>query len=78
MSEADDNCICKGNWRAIAKETLPLIGNKYIHTNGVEFTLFGIVNDGEDYYYGMCNDAGFTLLSCVGSIENHGYIPVND
>lgn len=67
------NCICKGNWRAIVKESESFIGRKYQNNKGDKFTFFGLVHGGNDYYYGMFGNGKLNLLSCVGSIEGHGY-----
>lgn len=69
----DDECVCKGNWRLILKEVEHLFNSTYIGYNGQEYTFFGLVHAGDDYYYGMSNKNGVMLLSCVGSIEGHGY-----
>lgn len=75
----DDNvgCICVGNWRAIVAEYDDLLDTRFRDHQGREFVFFGIVHAREDYYYGMWSkDDGMRLLSCVGSIEGHGYTPV--
>lgn len=75
----DPGCICKGNWRAIVKESEPLIGKRFVNHQGVVFRFFGVVHGGDDYYYGMCSKEGGThLLSCVGSIEGHGFKLLED
>lgn len=66
-------CICKGNWREIVKECEPLIDQKYIDSNGDQYAFFGVVHGGDDFYYGMFGGGKLKLLSCVGSIEGHGY-----
>jgi hypothetical protein len=71
-SEAEGECICKGNWRHIVKETGPLIGRRFKADDG-EYVLFGIVHGDDDYYYGMSKPGQLRLLSCVGSIEQHGF-----
>jgi hypothetical protein len=69
-----DECICNGNWRAIVKEAEPLLEQSFINERGEYFRLFGIVHSQDDYYYGMYSmKHGLKLLSCVGSIEGHGY-----
>lgn len=70
-------CICKGNWRAIMAETRPYFDKKFAK-DGREYTLVGVVDASDDYYYLMVDSEGkSTLLSCVGSIvESHGYKPV--
>lgn len=72
----NDVCICKGNWRAIVKESEPLIGKRFRDNRGDIgdiYTMFGIVHGGDDYYYGMFGGGKLRLLSCVGSIEGHGF-----
>jgi len=74
---SDPDCICKGNWRAIVKECEPLIDTQFIDSRGDRFNFFGIVHGANDYYYGMSSSLiGMRLLSCVGSIEGHGYTAV--
>lgn len=73
----DEGCICKGNWRSIVKECESLIHQKFTSGDGREFTFFGVVHGSDDYYYGMYSkDNGTLLLSCVGSLETHGYTAV--
>jgi len=71
--EGFDECICKGNWRAIVKESQPLIGKSYKGTDGKVWTFFGVVDGADDYYYGMNRKGKLLLLSCVGNIENYGF-----
>lgn len=72
--ESVEGCICRGNWRAIIKETEPLIEKNFVDEQGREFNLFGIVSGGDDFYYGMWSKQhGMLLLSCVGSLEGHGF-----
>lgn len=66
-------CICFGNWRKLVSEHESLIGKRYKGYDGKTYTFFGLVHGGDDYYYGMCNENGVKLLSCVGSIEGCGY-----
>jgi hypothetical protein len=66
-------CICRGNWRTILAECRNLIGDKFAR-DGREYTFFGLVDSKDDYYYGMIgNDNDLLLLSCVGSLETHGF-----
>jgi hypothetical protein len=69
----DAECICKGNWRKIVAEHESLIGAQYEDERGKTYTFFGLVHSDDDYYYGMSSKAGVRLLSCVGSIEGHGF-----
>lgn len=73
---SDKGCICKGNWRKIVAEKESLIGEEFLNASGDKWRLFGIVHGGDDYYYGMvsCETEKIALLSCVGSIEGHGFI----
>ncbi len=70
----DISCICRGNWRAIVKDTEGLLDKRFRNDRGEEYSFFGIVHGSDDYYYGMWSkEHGMHLLSCVGSIEGHGY-----
>lgn len=72
----DADCICKGNWRAIVKEVERLIGREFRNRAGNTYRFFGVVHGEDDYYYGMADKDSVRLLSCVGSIEGHGYTAV--
>jgi hypothetical protein len=69
-------CICKGNWRNIIKECEPLFDKIYLDRNGEECVFVGVLWGSDDFYYVMWNikTGKSSLLSCVGSIEGHGYI----
>lgn len=70
----DDGCICRGNWRSIVSECENLFQKKFADSYGHEWTFFGVVWSENDFYYGMWRDDGkVSLLSCVGSIESHGF-----
>jgi hypothetical protein len=69
----DEGCICHGNWRAIVKETAPLIGKRFRDQRGDVYSFFGVVHGDDDYYYGMFGCGKLQLLSCVGSIAGHGF-----
>lgn len=73
QDQRDAECICRGNWRAIVKECQPLLDRQYRSPDGNEWIFFGVVLASDDYYYGMCRNGEMRLLSCVGSIEGHGY-----
>ncbi len=75
-----DECICEGNWRSIVNETEHLIDKLFRDNKGDEYRFFGIVHGSDDYYYGMYKGQNreLMLLSCVGSIEGHGYEPVSE
>lgn len=71
-------CICAGNWREIVSETEALFGQRFLSYDGHEFEYFGLVHGSDDYYFGMWSkEHGLRLLSCVGSIEGHGYSRVH-
>lgn len=59
-------------WQRIVDEVRPLIGRHFKDAKGMVWTFFGVVDGDEDYYYGMHNTK-LSLLSCVGSIEGHGF-----
>lgn len=67
-------CICKGNWRAIVAGAEPLLDRIYVDERGNRYRFFGIVHASDDYYYGMHGQGKLRLLSCVGSIEGHGFV----
>ncbi len=66
-------CICKSSWRNILKKCEHLIDKRFKDDKGNEYIFFGVVHGSDDYYYGMCSMNKTTLLSCVGSIEGHGF-----
>lgn len=68
-------CICRGNWRDIVNKTENHIGKSFSNSDGEGFLFFGIVHGGDDHYYGMVSKktGHVQLLSCVGSIEGHGF-----
>jgi hypothetical protein len=74
----DAECICKGNWRALVKKCDNRIGNTYRH-KGNDYVFYGLVWSNDDFYYGMLRKypdghrPAHMLLSCVGSIEGHGF-----
>jgi len=67
-------CICKGNWRKIIYDTDPLIGKKFKNNTGDIYILVGVMHGDDDYYYCMWRDNDMKLLTCVGSIEQQGYV----
>lgn len=69
----DDGCICHGNWRELVKESEPFLEKTYRDERGHKFVFVGLINGGDDYYYGMAGEKGFRLLSCAASLEQHGY-----
>ena len=66
------DCICKGNWRLLVKETEHLIGKRFRDDRGEEYTFFGLVHGDDDYYYGM-KGKELRLLSCVVNLETFGF-----
>jgi hypothetical protein len=68
-------CICKGNWRKIINESDPFFDKKYLNRDGEECVFVGVLWGSDDFYYTMWNlkTSQCSLLSCVGSIEGHGY-----
>jgi len=69
-----EECVCRGNLRAIIKDCKPLFGSEFNHNStGKTWTFVGLVCDSDDYYYGMYRNGKYRLLSCVGSIECFGY-----
>jgi len=73
QDKAELACICKGNWRTIIKESEPLFGKKFKDTDGDVYVFIGVLHGDDDYYYCMWRKENMSLLSCVGSIEQHGY-----
>jgi hypothetical protein len=53
----------------------PLFDRVFVDDSGKEYVFYGIVWGKDDLYYGMHPVAGGRswLLSCVGSLETHGY-----
>ena len=70
-----NECICVGNFRQIVKESEPFFDKIFVDSNGVEWRFYGVVWSNDDLYYGMssCITHAHKLLSCVGSIEGHGF-----
>jgi len=69
-----DNCICHGNWSSIIKESRHLLNRHFISHDKKKFIFIGFIHAADDFYYGFWNKIdGLRLLSCVGSIEGHGY-----
>ena len=70
----DPGCICRGNWRAIVKEATPFLDKSFKSCDEKIFTFLGVMHGSDDYYYLMWDrNLGLRMLSCVGSIEAHGY-----
>jgi len=70
--------LSHNNWQSIVAECDQLIGREFVDKHGDRYTLFGAVDGRDDYYYGMFGPNGTKLLSCVGSLETHGYSLVDD
>ena len=78
MSEDNVGCICKGNWRLIVAECEHLLDRRFVDDRGDEYVFYGIVHGSDDYYYGMTGPCRNRLLSCVGSLETHGFELIED
>jgi hypothetical protein len=76
----DPECICFGNWRLIVKETEHRLDKLYFEERtGHHYVFAGILHGSDDYYYAMSSRThGLRLLSCVGSIEQSGFKPIED
>lgn len=61
--------------RIIIDESGKDIGSKYIDSKGDKFLFYGVVHADDDYYYGMMDlvTKETILLTCVGSLETHGF-----
>lgn len=70
-------CICEGNWREIIHDSEPLFNKKYKDEKGDIFIFIGVMHGDDDYYYCLWRGNDMHLLSCVGSIEMHGYVLVD-
>ena len=67
-------CICEGNWRDIVTEVASLIDKTFeCERTGKEYVFYGVVCGSDDFYYGMYSKEDSKLLSCVGSLEGHGF-----
>lgn len=75
----DKGCICRGNWRSIVAESEPFLDKRFKDSQGDIYVFYGVVHAREDYYYGLfpVGEGGPRLLSCVGSLETHGYTLVS-
>lgn len=75
MSDIND-CVCDKNWKIFVKNIERKLSNNYVDENGDKYVLFGLVYARDDYYYGMYSDKnGLKLLSCLCSLETHGFKP---
>lgn len=61
------------NWKRLVMECENLLGKQYRDNKGHFYTFFGLVHSNDDYYYGMWRPGEMNLLSCVGSMETHGF-----
>lgn len=68
-----DECICKGNWRLIVKESAHLLERKFRDHEGNVWSFFGFVHAEDDYYYGMWREGRMLLRSCVGALIEPGW-----
>ena len=72
----EKECICKGNWRKIIQDSLPLFGRKYKRA-GKEYIFLGVMRGEDDFYYCMFSNAhNIQLFSCIDSIKQHGFVEV--
>jgi len=68
-----------GNWDAIITACVLLFYKKYKHdSNENPYVFEGVLWSNADYYYVMRDEftSNLDLLSCVGALENFGFIPV--
>jgi len=72
-SSSMKDCICEGNWRNIIHESESLLGKKFKHGGNI-YVFCGVMYGDDDYYYCMWKENDMQLLSCVVSIEQHGFI----
>jgi hypothetical protein len=63
------------NFNKILSEYEPYLDKVFVSDSGKEYIFYGIVCGKDDIYYGMHPIGGGRswLLSCVGSLEGHGY-----
>jgi len=62
------------NFNKILAKCDQFIDEVFVDESGKEYVFYGIVWGKDDLYYGMHSlDGGPRLLSCVGSLESHGY-----
>jgi hypothetical protein len=66
--------MCDDNWCSILSEYECMIGSYFIN-NGTRYLLAGITHAEDDYYYLMydVDKKKYTMVSCVGSLEQLGY-----
>lgn len=64
--------VADRNWESLQREVMPLIGRQFRSANGNICRLIGLIDGGDDYYYGMTLEGRLHMLSCVGSLEVHG------
>jgi hypothetical protein len=76
LEELHKGCICHGNWRNIVADCQDQLGQSFNDDKGEVYNFFGVVLSEDDYYYGMFRKGQLRLLSCVGSLESHGFTPV--
>ena len=75
----DAGCVCRGNWRDIVNESETILGRDFKDRNGEIYRFFGLVWSDDDFYYGMfSNSNNMRLLSCVGSIDGHGFTLIEE
>ena len=68
-------CVCDGNFREIVIDTEPLFETKFKTQSGEICTLHGVLFASDDFYYCLTGNNGRCILSsCVGSLEDSGFI----
>lgn len=62
-------------WNKIVREARHLSNQNFVYDNGgMIYTFFGVVDNFEDYYYGLVDVYGKAILvSCVASLEKSGF-----
>lgn len=64
--------------QSIVTAVRPLLNKRFHDGKGSEYIFYGIVLGSDDFCYGMhpANGGKPLLLSCVGSIDSHGFIEI--
>lgn len=75
VEQQEKECICKGNWQSIIKESEPLLDKIFLDRNGKAFRFIGVMHSEDDYYYCLLSMTGtLTRASCVMNLDTYGYI----
>ena len=65
---------CNSDWCLLVEEYDSKLGKRYLYKNE-EYTFFGLVFAEDDWYYLMCSGPNkYILSSCVGKLEDSGFI----